>query len=68
MNKQVVKITVKKDGSYSLEAMEGFAGQSCREKTKDLELVLGGEAVSTENKSTYYDNDGDNDINLNLNI
>ena len=68
MNKQVVKITIKKDGSFSLEAGEGFKGQNCREKTRNLELLLGGEAVATENKSTYYEDDGDNDINLNLNI
>lgn len=68
MNKQVVKITIKKDGSYNLEALEGFSGQSCREKTRDLELVLGGEAVATENKSTYYDGDGAGEMDLNLNI
>ena len=51
-----------------VQAKEGFAGESCREKTKQLELMLGGEAVSTENTSAYYDSDGDNDINLNLNF
>ena len=68
MNKQVIEIRIKKDGSYTLQAKEGFAGESCREKTKQLELMLGGEAVSTENTSAYYDNDGDNAINLNLNF
>lgn len=68
MNKQVIQITIKKDGSYTLEAKEGFAGESCREKTKHLELMLGGEAVATENTSAYYDSDGDNDVNLNLNF
>lgn len=68
MNREVVKITIKKDGSFSLEAMEGIKGQNCREKTKNLELILGGEAVSSETKSTYYEDDGDNGISLNLNI
>lgn len=68
MNKQVIQITIKKDGSYTLQAKEGFAGESCREKTKHLELMLGGEAVATENTAAYYDSDGDNDINLNLNF
>lgn len=68
MNKQVIQIRIKKDGSYTLEAKEGFAGESCREKTKQLELMLGGEAVNTENTSAYYDNDGSDDMNLNLNL
>lgn len=67
MNKQVIQIRIKKDGSYTLEAKEGFAGESCRDKTKHLELMLGGEAVDTENTSAYYDND-DDDMNLNLNL
>lgn len=68
MNKQVIQIRIKKDGSYTLEAKEGFAGESCRDKTKQLELMLGGEAVSTENTSAYYDNDDFDDMNLNLNL
>lgn len=68
MNKQVIEIRIKKDGSYTLEAKEGFAGESCREKTKQLELMLGGEAVSSENTSAYYDYDGSDDMNLNLNL
>lgn len=68
MNKQVIQIRIKKDGSYTLEAKEGFAGESCREKTKHLELMLGGEAVSSENTSAYYDYDGSDDMNLNLNL
>jgi hypothetical protein len=67
MKKQTIQIRIKKDGSYTLEAKEGFAGQSCREKTKHLELMLGGEAVDTENTTAFYDND-DDDMNLNLNF
>lgn len=68
MNKQVVEIRIKPDGSYALEAKEGFTGESCREKTKQLELMLGGEATDTQNTSAYYEGDGDNDISLNLNL
>ena len=28
MNKQVIQIRIKKDGSYTLEAKEGFAGDN----------------------------------------
>lgn len=68
MNKQVVEIRIKADGSYVLEALEGFGGESCREKTKQLELMLGGEATKTENTSAFYDEDGDNDVSLSLNL
>jgi len=68
MNKQVVEIRIKKDGNYTLTALEGFSGESCREKTRNLELMLGGEAVDTVNTSAYYEDGGDNDINLNLNL
>lgn len=68
MQKQVIEIRIKKDGAYTLEAKEGFAGESCREKTRNLELMLGGEAVASENTAAYYEDDGDNDINLNLNL
>ena len=65
--KQVVQIVVKKDGSYTIQAKEGFSGQSCREKTRDLELLLGGELISTKNTKDYYGGDDNNtDINLKL--
>lgn len=68
MQKQVIEIRIKKDGAYTLQAKEGFAGESCREKTRNLELMLGGEAVDTINTPAYYEDGGDNDINLNLNL
>ena len=55
MEKQQVKITVKKNGEFVVEPIKGFSGSSCIEKTKDLELVLGGEKVSTEKKPEFYD-------------
>lgn len=65
--KQVVEIVVKKDGSFTFEAKEGFQGANCREQTKDLELVLGGEQVKTENTKDYYKDDPMNsNINLDL--
>lgn len=68
MEKQAIEIRIKKDGSYTLQALEGFSGESCREKTKHLELMLGGEAVDSVNTPAYYEDGGDNDINLNLNL
>lgn len=67
MAKQVVEITVKKDGSFSFEAKEGFKGSSCRNQTKQLEMILGGEVDSTENTKDYYDG-GNMNTNLNLKL
>lgn len=65
--KQVVEITVKKDGSFTFQAKEGFSGQSCRDQTKNLELVLGGQLEKTENTKDYYSGGrGDASVNLNL--
>lgn len=67
MAKQIVEITVKKDGSFTFKAKEGFKGANCRNQTKNLELVLGGEAVDTENTKDFYDG-GAMDRNINLKL
>jgi hypothetical protein len=67
MEKQLVEITVKKDGTFSFEAKEGFQGESCRNQTKELEMVLGGDATGTKNTKGYYDGDG-GDVNVNLKL
>lgn len=63
--KQVIEFKVKNNGEYTMEAKEGFKGTSCREQTRNLEIVLAGEAVDSKNTSAYYDGD-DGDININL--
>ena len=35
-DKQNIRITIDKTGAYRFEAMEGFSGQSCVEKTKNI--------------------------------
>lgn len=64
--KQLVEITIKKDGSFSFEAKEGFQGESCKNQTKQLEMVLGGETTGTTKTKDYYDGGGDVNINLKL--
>lgn len=54
MTKQTIKITVAKDGSYTMTALEGFAGQSCMEKTKDIELILGGNEVDGGKTDDFF--------------
>lgn len=65
MNREVVEIRVNSEGNFTFEAKEGFTGQSCIEKTKDLELALGGVAYDSQKKDEYYQSD-DNPLNLNL--
>lgn len=57
MEKRVVKITVAKDGTHRIEAMEGFSGESCINKTKDIELALGGIQIDSGKKDSYYEGD-----------
>jgi hypothetical protein len=66
LNKRVVGITIDNKGQFTLEAKEGFSGESCLEKTRNLEVVLGGEAVAEGKTDAYYDGDGDNPISINL--
>lgn len=54
MVKKVVKITVGKDGSFRTEAVEGFAGTSCEQQTKGLELILGGVETGSGKTDDYY--------------
>lgn len=54
MVKKVVKITIDKTGVYKMEAVEGFAGTSCTEQTKGLELILGGAEIGEGKTDDYY--------------
>lgn len=60
MEKRLVKITVSKNGEYKMEALEGFVGQDCINKTKDIELVLGGQETGAGKTDKYFEDDGDN--------
>lgn len=64
--KRTIGITIDSKGQFTLEAKEGFAGGQCLEKTKNLELVLGGEEVDGGKTNAYYDGD-DAPISINLN-
>lgn len=64
MIKKLVEIRVAKDGSYKMEAKEGFAGVSCQEQTKDLELVLGGTETGSGKTDDYYKDDSPIGINI----
>ena len=64
--RQCIRITIDKTGAYRFEAMEGFSGQSCVEKTKTIELVLGGTQVDSGKKDSYYNGDSPENVFVNI--
>lgn len=67
MKKEIVEIRINEKGGHTFQAKEGFSGTSCIERTKDLELALGGVAISREKTKEYYDTDPSSPITINLN-
>lgn len=57
-----MKITIEQDGNYDLDLGEGFSGVSCIEKSKEIELILGGTETDAKTKDSYYD-EGDTNVN-----
>lgn len=58
MNREVVEIRINEKGGFTFEAKEGFSGASCVERTKELEIALGGRTpASTKKKDEYYNPD-----------
>ena len=43
-------ITINEDGSTEIDLKEGFSGMSCVEKSKEIELLIGGEQVEQNQK------------------
>ena len=54
-----IELIINEDGSYNIEMMEGFVGQSCAQKTQNIITLLGGTATETKHKPEFY-SDGDN--------
>lgn len=66
MRKEVVEIRINEKGDFTFKAKEGFSGTSCVERTRDLELALGGVEVKSEKTKEYYDNDPINSAFINI--
>lgn len=67
MRKEIVEIRIKEDGSFTFQAKEGFAGESCMERTKDLEIALGGKEISKKKTKEFYESDPSLTTNIALN-
>jgi hypothetical protein len=66
--KRSIKVVIDKQGAFTVQAMEGYAGQSCVEKTKNVELLLGGDAteVAAGKTDKYYEGDGESPVSVSL--
>lgn len=59
-------ITINQDGTTDIDLQEGFAGMSCVEKAKQIELIIGGQEVDQREKPSFYE--PDNPVNIGIDI
>ena len=55
-----IELTINEDGSYNIEMMEGFQGQSCAQKAQNIISIIGGVEKDTKYKPEYFNGDPDN--------
>ena len=59
-------ITINMDGITDIDLKEGFSGMSCVEKSKQIELIIGGTQVEQKEKPEYYEPDTSVDIGIDI--
>lgn len=59
-------ITINTDGSTEIDLQEGFSGMSCVEKSKQIELIIGGTQVEQKEKPEYYEQETSIDIGIDI--
>ena len=60
-------IVLNPDGTTEIDLKEGFSGMSCVEKSKQLEIIIGGTQVEQKEKPEYYEADTSVDIGIDIN-
>lgn len=60
-------ITIEEDGTADIDLQEGFSGMSCVEKSKEIEVLLGGVQVEQKEKPEMYEG-GDVSVDLGIDI
>lgn len=60
-----MQITINADGTSDIDLQEGFSGMSCIEKSKEIEVILGGEKVEQKQKPEMFEGD---DVSIDLGI
>lgn len=66
MQKRKVQIKISKNGNYTFTAMEGFEGSQCEEKTKQIEILLGGTMIDSGKTPDYYKPDSPIGVSISL--
>lgn len=64
---KLMEITFNLDGTTDVDLKEGFSGMNCVEKTKQLEVILGGNSVEQQEKPEYFEETSSIDIGIDLN-
>lgn len=59
------KFIIDNTGNIEMDFLEGFKGESCLEKAKQVELVINGKTTQTKLKDSYYDGDQSNSLIIN---
>lgn len=54
---QRARITIDKEGNYTIDLMEGFSGMSCEQKADQIALICGGIEKDRREKPEYYDSE-----------
>lgn len=49
-----IKLTIHKNGSFDVEALEGFSGTQCHTEIEKLVVSVGASVVDDEKKPEYY--------------
>ena len=60
-------ITINEDGSTEIDLKEGISGMSCVEKSKEIELLIGGEQVEQKQKPEMFEG-GDVSVDLGIDL
>lgn len=50
-----MNVIIGEDGTYEIDLKEGFSGMSCIEKSKEIQLILGGNEIEKKEKPEMYD-------------
>ena len=60
-----IELTKGADGNYTINAMEGYGGQSCEQKTANIKSILGGVETDKKYKPEYFDPDNLDELTIN---
>lgn len=60
-------ISINEDGTVEVDLQEGFSGMSCVEKSKEIQLLIGGEQIEQKEKPEMFEG-GDISVDLGIDL